>query len=256
MANRKYKDALEIFDKVIALERINAMAYYYRAICIEKRGATDRPEQKIFRAAAGMLDNPKEFEKSQVKANLLASLLIDPKLLDARLKLMEFYLSEKDVSNAREQMDEILKLSNPSTRSMTLQANLLLLEGDKDGAENVLRSIIERHPGYAGAYIRLGLLYDTIGNAQGALDYFQKAFEIEPDMVGLVKMMAEVYLREKKIAQAMDMVNKMESKVSSGKKGFFKNLKGELLLLHNEVDKAFELFLAAVVDAPLYIPPA
>ena len=40
MAKEEFAQALDLFDQVIALDKINASAYYYRALCIKEKGAT------------------------------------------------------------------------------------------------------------------------------------------------------------------------------------------------------------------------
>ena len=255
MAKENYKEALNRFDQIISMNQVNAKAYYYRALCIKNRGASDRPEQKIFRAAAGMLNNPQEFEKDQIKGNLLAAITVDPTLLDARLNLMEMYILEKNVEKAREQMEEIFKLSRPNIRIMTLLSGLQLIEGDIKGAENILKSIIQVNPDFIPAYIRLGMLYRSTDKPELALEYFQKAFNKNPNQIGLVRIMAEIYMGQEKYIQALDMVSKMEKDSSPSRIPFFENIQGEVYLANNQPEKAFNSFSKSVEKAPKFITP-
>lgn len=255
MARNNFKEALNRFDQVISMNRLNAKAYYYRAACIGRRGATDRPEQEIFRAAAGMLDNPEAFEKDQIKGNLLAAITVDPSLLDARIKLLEIYILEKNLSKAKEQMQEIFKLSAPNIRIMTLLSGIHLLEGDPQGAQQILETIIKNRPGYLPAYIRLGMLYNSQGNPDKALDYLKKAYDMNPDQIGIVTMMVNIHMTRGENNQALKVAEMYAEKLFPEKKAFFDNLKGEIYLASRDTDTAFVFFEKAARQESRFVQP-
>ncbi len=259
MLKKDFKKALDKFDQVLAIDRIHAEAYYYRALCIEQRGATDRPEQKIFRAAAGMLNNPEEFEKDQIKGNLLAAIAVDPGLVDARLDLAEIYILEKNLVKAKEQLEEVFKISQPGIRVMTLMSGISLLEGDVKEAEKILKTILKERPEYAPAHIRLGMLYRSMGRPDQALECIKTAHKLQPDQTGLVRMMTEIFMAEKKFKEAIDLVNGYMSDGPEGLKRdltpFYENLKGEIYLKSGEHSTALEHFKMAVEKMPDFISP-
>jgi tetratricopeptide (TPR) repeat protein len=255
MAKKDFKRALNLFDRVIALDRINARAYYYRALCIKERGATDRPEQKLFRAAAGQLDHPEEFERDQVKGNLLASITVDPDLVDARLELAEMYILEKNLVKAKEQIEEIFKRRAPDLKIMTLLSGMYILEGKPEEAEKILKVIIDQKPYYTPAYIRLGFLYRHMGNAEKALESFQTAYTKDPRQIGLVKMMTDIHVAQKKYTAALDLVDTLAPSAGAGQAAFFENLRGEIFILKGNSDKAIEYFKRSIELKPNYIQP-
>jgi tetratricopeptide (TPR) repeat protein len=255
MAKKDFKQALVLFDKVIAMDRVNAWAYYGRAVCIKHRGASDRPEQKIFRAAAGLLDNPEEFEKDQVKKNLLAAITIDPAMVQARIELAKLYLLDKNAKKAEEQIHQIFRYRGPDIENMTLLAGLRILEGKTDEAEKILKSIIDNRPGYTPAYIRLGLLYESAGNHVKALEYFQAAYDRHPGRLGLAKMMVDIYIKEKKYEPALNMISSLASGAGEENRSFFENLRGEIFLLKNNTDSAASYFIKSIALKPDYIKP-
>nr|WP_319393052.1 tetratricopeptide repeat protein [uncultured Desulfobacter sp.] len=255
MARNNFKEALNRFDQVISMNRLNAKAYYYRAACISQRGATDRPEQEIFRAAAGMLNKPEEFEIDQIKGNLLAAITVDPSLLDARIKLLEIYILEKNLTKAKEQMQEISKLSAPNIRIMTLLSGIHLLEGDTQGAQQILENIIKNRPGYSPAYIRLGMLCSSLGKPDKALDYLKKAFDMKPDQVGIVTMMVNIYMGRGENDQALKLADNYAQRLFPEKKAFFNNLKGEIYLASRQPETAVGFFEKATRQEPRFIQP-
>ena len=255
MVRNNFKEALDRFDQVISMNRLNAKAYYYRAACIRQRGATDRPEQEIFRAAAGMLDNPEEFEKDQIKGNLLAAITVDPSFLDARIKLLEIYILEKNLTKAKEQMQEIFKLSAPNIRIMTLLSGIHILEGDFQGALQILETIIKNRPGYLPAYIRLGMLYNLHGKSDKALEHLKKAYDMKPDQIGLVTMIANIYMARGENDKAMKMADTYAEKLFPAKNAFFNNLKGEIYLASRQPETAFGFFEKAARQEPRFFQP-
>lgn len=259
MLKQDYKKALDTFDEVLAINKIHAKAYYYRALCIKQRGATDRPEQKIFRAAAGLLNNPEEFERDQIKGNLLAAIAVNPTLLDARLKLTEIYILEKNLNKAKEQLEEIFRIAPPDIRVMNLLSGIRLLEGDSKEAEKILKAIIQEQPDYAPAHIRLGMLYRSMDQPEQALESLKKAYALEPAQTGLVKMMVGILMSENKTNAALDLVNTYMPRASGGSTAdvgaFFENLKGEIFLQAGNRAQALDHFFEATRQMPDFINP-
>lgn len=255
MAKEEYAQALDLFDQVIALDKINASAYYYRALCIKQKGATDRPEQKIFRAAMGMLDKPEEFEKDQIKGNLLAAITVDPNLVEARIKLTEIYITEKNLIKAREQIEKIFSLTPPSIKTMTLLAGVYVLEGNFTEAEKILNVIIEEKPEYIPAYIRLGLLYRATNRTKESIELFEKAYGMDTNQIGVVKMISNTLLTEKKPQKALETVERLSAKSDEVHKAFFDTLIGEILLRLDRKKEAIQRFENAKKLKPDYIRP-
>ncbi len=255
MAKKDFKQALDTFDQVLGLNRFHARAFYYRAICIQERGASDRPEQKIFRAAAGMLDNPEEFEKKQIRENLMAALAIDPTLVEARRTLATQYLLENRAGKAQEQVDEILKLRPPDHLTMNIVAGINYLTGNEEKAEEILNTIVKENPDYVPAYIRLAFFYKKKNEIQKAVFFFTKAYEKEPTALGLADEIIGIYAGEKNFAKALKMIDQYAAGAGQAAGPFFSNLRGEVLLSAGKEKKAVTAFEHAAAQAPGFIRP-
>jgi len=255
MARGNFKDALDVFDQVLAINRFHARAFYFRAICIQERGASDRPEQRIFRAAAGMLDNPEEFEKNQVRENLLAAVTIDPRLVEARRALAVQYLMEKRADKAREQVDAILALGAPDHLTMNVLAGIHMLEGNPQKAEQILKAIVLEQPGYVPAYIRLGFFYKEQGDADKAVTYFKQAFDRDATAIGLIEEIVRIHIDRKTYGRALDLIEKTAGTAAKGTESFFNHLRGEVLLAQGKDKNATDAFEAAVAADPGAIRP-
>ncbi|MCG8616206.1 MAG: tetratricopeptide repeat protein [Desulfobacterales bacterium] len=255
MAKGNFKTALDLFDQVLAINRFHAKAFYFRAICIQERGASDRPEQRIFRAAAGMLDNPEEFEKNQIRENLIAAVTIDPRLVEARRALAVQYLMEKRADKAREQVDEILELGAPDHLTMNILAGIHMLEGNPGKAEQILKAIIREQPEYVPAYIRLGFFYKNEGDTEQAAFYFKKAYDRDPTAIGLIEEINRIYIQRQSYAQALALIDQSAGKAGEDAAAFFNHLRGEVFLAEGRVHEAKGAFKAAVNADPEFIRP-
>jgi tetratricopeptide (TPR) repeat protein len=255
VAKDDYKTALDRFDQVIALNQIHAKAFYYRALCIKERGATDRPEQKIFRAAAGMLDKPEEFEKNQIKENLLAALTIDPELVEARMALATQYLLDKRADKAKEEVRFLLKLKAPDRKIMSLVAGINILEGNRSEAEKILRAIIGQHPDDLPALIRLGFLYKESGNDVKAMGLFETAFEKNPHQLGLAYEIIQLSLKAGQFGLAIRQADRFSKMVGEAEDAYFYNLKGEIYSKNKAFDQAAAYFYKSIAAKPQYIRP-
>ncbi|MEN8210824.1 MAG: tetratricopeptide repeat protein [Thermodesulfobacteriota bacterium] len=255
VVQKDFKQAIDIFDKVILLNKIHAQAYYYKALCIEKSGATDRPEQKIFSAAAGMLDNSAEFEKDQIKENLTAAITIDPDLIKARIGLLQIYVLEENAGKAREQMEEVLNRQPPNLKIMSMLADVNILEGNTHEAVKILELIIREKPDYVQAYIKLGLLQRRAGDTAASLKYLKIAYSKDSDQIDLVKIMVNTYVKDKQYKAALDLIDTLSIETSPESKPFLENLKGEIFLYQARKDTAMEYFKKAVELEPEYITP-
>jgi len=255
MAKNDYKTALDRFDQVIAVNQIHAKAFYYRALCIKERGATDRPEQKIFRAAAGMLDNPEEFEKNQIKENLLAALTIDPELVEARMELATQYLLEKRGDKAKEEIRILLNFKVPDQKIMSLVAGINILEGNISEAEKILRTIIEKNPDYLPAIIRLGFLYKEMGNDGNAMVLFETAFEKNPRQLGLADEIIQLSIKTGQSGLAIEKAGRFSKMAGEEGAAYFDNLKGEIYLKDNKIDQAVAYFHKSIEAQPQFLRP-
>ena len=255
MAKNNVQRALDYFETALYYDRSHARAYYYRALCIQQGGATDRANQKIFRAAAGLLDDPTAFEKDQVKASLQVAVAIDPTLIDAWIRLIEIYLLEQDVKNAKKQLNQVLTFKAPDMRLLTLQAAVHILEKDFAAAEDLLQKMMAERPGHIPTYVRLGVLTHAMGKQDQALSMLRTAHEKAPENLGLIRMMADIYVENKKFSQALEMVDLLQQKTVNGADAFFENLKGEIYLSKGDIRNALDHFVAAVEKDSDYISP-
>lgn len=180
MYRKKYQAALEIFDTLINKDRYNAEAYYYKALSIEKNAFANTAEDELYRAAAGMLEDPEAFSRQEVKKNLEAAVAINPDLLDVRVRLAEIYLIEKEEDKAEEQIREVYRLAPETEKTAMLATALKLVKGQKEEALMMLERLARNNPNHFRVHARLGLLYYSTGRYDKAVEVLKNAYAMEP----------------------------------------------------------------------------
>ncbi|MFO7885952.1 MAG: tetratricopeptide repeat protein [Desulfobacteraceae bacterium] len=256
MEKNEFSKAIDLFDQVLDIKQVHAPAHYYKALCIERRGGSPRPEEKLFRAAAGMLDDPEKFEKDLVKKNLMAAVLINPGYLEARTKLAEIYILEKNGVKAKQELREIFRIAPPNLKTLALQAGVNLLEGKIKQAENIYQSILDQKPDYLPGHLRLGLLYKSQGERQKALDHFQRALALYPEQTGIARLIVDVLTDQKEFDRAAAVIDQQKQSTAEPLTiAWLLTLKGNVFLKQGRIDMAENAFQEAVETAPDMVPP-
>ena len=138
-------------------------------------------------------------------------------LLEARLQL--FRLGQGDIKGIIIPLEKLSKLNPEETRYAVLLAQAKQQAGDKEGAAQAYRTVLETKPGDISALQGMvALLLDqkrpeaAIGLLQESLDKAEKANKIEPDSVDTTAvqvLLGSVYAKEKRYAQALSTYDKV-----------------------------------------------
>ena len=138
-------------------------------------------------------------------------------LLEARLQL--FRLGQGDIKGIITPLEKLSKLNPEETRYAVLLAQAKQQAGDKEGAAQAYRTVLETKPGDISALQGMvALLLDqkrpeaAIGLLQESLDKAEKANKIEPnsvDTTAVQVLLGSVYAKEKRYAQALSTYDKV-----------------------------------------------
>ncbi len=138
-------------------------------------------------------------------------------LLEARLEL--FRLGQGDIKGIITPLEKLSKLNPEETRYAVLLAQAKQQAGDKEGAAQAYRTVLETKPGNLPALQGMvALLLEqkrpeaAIGLLQESLDKAEKANKIEPDSVDTTAvqvLLGSVYAKEKRYAQALSTYDKV-----------------------------------------------
>lgn len=138
-------------------------------------------------------------------------------LLEARLGL--FSLGQGDIKGIITPLEKLSKLNPEETRYAVLLAQAKQQAGDKEGAAQAYRTVLETKPGDISALQGMvALLLEqkrpeaAIGLLQESLDKAEKANKIEPnsvDTIAVQVLLGSVYAKEKRYAQALSTYDKL-----------------------------------------------
>jgi tetratricopeptide (TPR) repeat protein len=170
-AENKTGEAIEWFEKAVKRDDSNALYHYHLG------GAVGDEAQK-----ANKLRQP--FLARRVKAEFERAVALDPKMIDARQGLVDFYSMAPgfmggSMDKAREQVAEITKLN-------TLRGHVSggrLAERDKDYAvaEREYQAAIATAPDSTQAYYALAALYRAQSKWDDSFAVYERIMQVKPD---------------------------------------------------------------------------
>lgn len=183
-------DVFYQLNQKIAKDPGNAEAYYQRSkIDLEKNLI-----QQAFADAskAAFLDSSKieyflmlgdvSFRGLQIRKSVEAyekCLKLDPKNLEANLKLAEIYLYIKGYAKSISYANEALKIDEKKSKPYFLKGFVYKESGDTAKALSSFETVVELEPENYDAHIQLGNLYAALKNKL-ALDYYGNALSLRP----------------------------------------------------------------------------
>jgi tetratricopeptide (TPR) repeat protein len=229
LTRRDFGNALDRFNVAVKESPRNSMAYYFRGLSYIGKGDPKLGRQDLLRAV--------EF---------------NPGLLDARLILAEFYLKERDVDLARQQIEAAMKIAPRSTRVLMHQASLKVLEKDLKGAEEIYGRIIQVDADYAPAYVQLGLIYNLTNRQPEALKSFNKALSLNPQQTDALALVVGLNVRDKKYDAALKACEDHKAKVNDSPPSLslIEYLEGNVFLAKNDIKAAQDRFKKAIEIEP------
>lgn len=229
LLRNQFADALERFDHIVREKPDDASAYYFKALSLIGKGEKKLSEQSLVKAVE-----------------------LNPRLLDARMILAEFYIRDGNKELAREQIDRVLEVVPKSTKALTLKGNLNLLEKNLKGAEEAFAQVVEIDPNYAPGYVRLGRLYSLEKRDRDALEQFEKALSINPGQTDALAIMVGIYLKDKRYADALQVCERQRKKMGGGDResAVVDYLQGNVFQAKGDAKQAREHFERAIEADP------
>ncbi|PIT93957.1 hypothetical protein COU00_01615 [Candidatus Falkowbacteria bacterium CG10_big_fil_rev_8_21_14_0_10_43_11] len=156
-----YNEAIKFYNQAIAKKSNFSPAYYGAAIAYEKLNDYDKAIEETGKAVTLAGDN-----------------------LDYRFELGRMYFNRGVQSqNLRQQTKEITAADNNENLSVNQEqsSKAVSFNNDLKVAEAILKNLIEVSPSHANAIYSLALIYETVGDAAQARQYYEKLLNIVSD---------------------------------------------------------------------------
>lgn len=155
--NKNYKDAGDLFQEALAIDKKNAVALYGMALAASK----------------GFESKAVEFAKE--------ALASDPKMVEAQELVAQLALEDVDFKKAVEEADKAIAMSPEALDAFAVRAAVQVLE-DKP-ADEWFKKIAAVNPRYGEAYSIVAHHLSLNRRYEEAISYYRKALELDPDLL-------------------------------------------------------------------------
>jgi tetratricopeptide (TPR) repeat protein len=257
LEKRNYVEASDRLDFVMKNSPDNAMAYYYKAVCLLENDGLNGTDTDLFRAAAGYSDDAEEWIAKQALENLQKALKLDSGLQPAKLLLVKLNLQDGKLGNARQYLNEILEGSPDDEQALLLQGVVKIMEGDFNGAKAVCEKVLENRPDSSQWLTRLGVVYAVSGETDHALDAFRRALALNPMQFDALQLMVELNLAAGRFNEAVELCNLHGEKIAENPAAVatVDNMAGHIYLSGGQREMAIGKFEKAIQSVPTFLAP-
>ncbi len=182
---QRFDDALQHFTKATELSANHADAHYWSG-----------------RTYAAQLNQTQDFQKMGALASSMVSsaqraVEIDPAHLDARTLLGMFYLNAPPIAGGsvdKAKQQAALIMAEDEKRGRGFMAQILIKEGDIDGARAEYQTLIDKEPDNADLWYSLAMLHQGAEQWDEAFASFDKALAADADHVRSMYQIARTCL--------------------------------------------------------------
>ena len=229
LADQRFAQAEVHIDRAIGEAPSNAVARYYKALGLMQRGAGDA-----------------------ARAELLKSIELQPKLMEARLLLADFYLRRRQAGPAGEQIDFLVQSQPQDLRVLILLGNLKALEKDFHGAQAAYAKAVALRPDYPPAYAKLGFVQRLNGLEKEAVDSLKKAVELNPGQTDALGLLVGMMISKSQFSEALDFCEQQRPKTEKNTAGlaYLDLCQGNIHLARGEAKLAEAQFRQAIETDP------
>ncbi len=221
--------AKDAFHEVYKKEPSNTLALLYLLDCYAQKkdvqpllnefeeAALAAPESALVKANLGMGYFTVSLMKKEVFDQALnefqESLKIDPNLSMGYLGMGIIYYKKRMIPRSRSYFSKALKLNPDDIVALERLGEIFLLD-DKNAAsaQNLFSRIVELYPSYPDGYFYMGSASQTLGELDKAVEYFQKAMDLDPMGMGkgyyAPERIGDIYYGQKNLPKAKEYYEK------------------------------------------------
>jgi tetratricopeptide (TPR) repeat protein len=173
---------------------------------------------------------------------------IDPKHIDAQVKIGRFLLAAKQLDKAIEKAELVMKLAPMRADVRTLKAATLFKLDDIKGAEKLANAVLETEPQNVQALVILISIAIDSGDLDGALGYLNKGLAKDKMNVPLRLLKIDVLGKQKKITESANEFQTLISLYPETKN--FRSALSRFYLVNQQAEKAEQVMRDMVKAMP------
>lgn len=126
-----------------------------------------------------------------------------PQDINSRMILAEYYLRNKQPEKADTLVNEALEIAPQQEKLLTLQARVMMAEGQFNEALSPLTELVSRIPESVQPRVLLGKVYLTLGQVKDARKQLEFALEKQPQSIPALALLATAELKSGNHEQAL-----------------------------------------------------
>jgi len=189
----KEENSFLALNKALKKEPNNAKLYYNRAKKYLEKNAISEAKRDIERAL--LIDSTesnfyytkadiafRQKQTREARTALQKSIDLNPKHIQAHLKLAEIYMLLEQYPTSIKWVDKALKIDVFNPKAYFQKGMTFKYAGDTTKAISSFQTSIEQNPDFFNVYIQLGLLFEKIDPLL-ALGYYDNAIRIQPSNI-------------------------------------------------------------------------
>ena len=126
--------------------------------------------------------------------------------LTARNQLARMLISDGNVDEGREYIDEILAVDSANIEALMMHGGLALVDGEHRNAINDFRNVLRKEPAQERAHYLLARTHLQAGDKVLAKDAYRRVLEINPDNRVATMELAQILFADKQYAAAESLL--------------------------------------------------
>ena len=166
--------------------------------------------------------------------------LVDPKHIDALVKIGRIYLVSGQLDKALEYSDQSIAVDSENSSALALRAAILLKLDDPDAAIEFANSALKHEPGHIDALIVLATERLIRGDSVQALEYLDQGLENDNKNIALQLIKVQALGKLAQLDKAEEVYRKLISYYPDN--SVFSYALAEFLIKRNRIDEAESIY--------------
>lgn len=229
---------------------------YDPAIKIFQDLVNEEPDSDIYNLLLGSayyekndLKNAKPFIAKAVEKN--------PNQFQGRFTLADIHFKQGDLHLAEAQLETIIKRFPNHYNANALLGNIKIADRQFTVARAIYEDLVRQDPNNPVAYYRLGLIDRSENRLEPALENFNKALEINPNLMDVFSNIISIHAGRGNHKKALELCDAHLAKVGETPilSAVILNLKGNLFLSTNDTKQGKSYLQEAIDKNPEYLTP-
>jgi tetratricopeptide (TPR) repeat protein len=221
LTRSKTDEALSMLQGVVKDEPRSAQAHHHLGVAYAQQG-----------------------DWSQAKREFAEAIKLAPTMIEPRNATAALHLALGDVDLAIEEAEHSLRTNSRNLKAALILGDAYLRKGDLKRAKVPFEAILRAIPQEPYSHTRLGIIARNEKHPEEAVQHFEAALAIAPEMVEPLSQLASMKLAQGKTAEARARVKQQSDAYPSN--ALLHNLLGTLFMLGNDSPQAETEFKKAI----------